>query len=201
MRGPRGLGASEAVSQRNELLAPGDAKKEAPLGFKNRRLVHDVLAPLPCPAQSTSRDPPLTARHPFPQSALAGVHFRTSSQRHSVKGQWQRGGMGRGAAAGRSPSSTPFPALCPQPGTPSLLPLPGSLVYLSRPPSHATSPEHLPVSRHSWNPNSVPWATRRGDLCHDVPHWPSHSRMVIFEPLVLTRGLTLGEGREEPVQE
>ena len=125
---------------------------------------------------------------------------------HPLKDTQCRGsGSGVGRGGGRRPAEVPPPRPFPRCAL-SLAHLPsslhlGALVYLSRATSHATSPGHLPASRHSWNPNSVPWAPRHSDLCHDVPHWPGHPRMVIFELLVLTQGLTLGQGREEPVQE
>ena len=141
-------------------MGPGDAKREALLGFKNRLRVQDVLARPP----AQLRAPGLTLlASPVSPPALAGVSLRKSSQRHSGEGVaagavgsgWQRSPLNARSWAAPSTWHT-FP-----------LPRPSSWELAQGPP-----PQTPLGTRHSCSPNSVPGATRRCDFCHDSPHWP-----------------------------
>ena len=141
-------------------MGPGDAKKDALLGFKNRCLVQDVLAHLPAQLRTqglTLLSSPICPTRP-------GRH-----QSQKILSKTPRGGgcsWCGGSSQQRSPS-TPFPGPHPSPGTPPLSPRPSSWELAQVP------PPHIPLGiRHSCNSNPVPWAARCCDFCHDVPHWP-----------------------------
>lgn len=151
-------------------MGPGDAKREALLGFKNRLRVQDVLARLP----AQLRAPGLTLlSSPVSPPALAGINLRKSSQRHS----------GEGVAAGAVGSGwqrSPLHACSwAAPSTWHTFPLPTSLLLGAG--SGATSPE-TPRHQAQLQPQLCPLGhsplrllSRHPPLAPDTPGWSSLS--------------------------
>ena len=164
-------------------MGPGDAKKEALLGFKNRCPVQDVLAHLP--AQLRTRG--LT----LPSSPICPTHpGRHQSQK--ILSKTVRGGDGSWCG-GQRLAEVPLPR-----------PLLGRALHLARLPSPHFPPPgnrlrcHLPTLsiRPSCNPNPVPWPLAAVTSFMMPPTGPGHPRLVISELLVLKQSLILREGRE-----
>lgn len=165
-------------------MGPGDAKREALLGFKNRLRVQNVLARLP----AQLRAPGLTLlASPVSPPALAGVSLRKSSQRHSGEGvaagavgsSWQRSPLHTRSWAAPSTWHT-FPLPRPSSGEPAQGP-----------------PPQTPLgTRHGCSPSSVPGALAAVTSVTTAPIGPRHPRVVIPELLVLKRSLMFREGRE-----